>query len=162
MPKDKIAAKHFSPDTLDFLKLLARFEARYVIVGGEAVIYYGFARLTGDIDIYYDRSASNAEKMFAALDAFWNHNIPGNTNISELQEEGLIIQYGVPPNRIDLINKVSGLEFNDAWMSKTTVEVVDGENRVQINYIGIHALIRNKRASARPKDIEDLGYLEKL
>ena len=47
-------ATHFSPDTLEFFSLLFQNQIRYLIVGGEAVIYHGFARLTGDVDIFYD------------------------------------------------------------------------------------------------------------
>lgn len=43
---------HFSKDVREFLMLLAKYQVKYLIVGGEAVIYYGYARLTGDIDFF--------------------------------------------------------------------------------------------------------------
>ena len=45
----KMKSSHFSPDTLEFMYLLHEFGVRYLIVGGEAVIYYGHARLTGTV-----------------------------------------------------------------------------------------------------------------
>jgi hypothetical protein len=48
MPPQSIEAAHFSPDIREFIRLLDHHGARYVIVGGEAVIHYGYARLTGD------------------------------------------------------------------------------------------------------------------
>jgi hypothetical protein len=50
----------FSEDIQDFLRLLARWRVRYLIVGGEAVIYHGYPRLTGDIDFFYDNARENA------------------------------------------------------------------------------------------------------
>ena len=47
-------AGYFSPDTQDFLRILARHQIRYLIVGGEAVIYHGYARLTGDVDLFQE------------------------------------------------------------------------------------------------------------
>jgi len=52
MAPGSIDPEHFSPDLCDFLALIAKHQVRYLIVGGEAVIYYGHARLTGDLDIF--------------------------------------------------------------------------------------------------------------
>jgi len=50
---------NFSKNIKEFLFLLHNHKVKYLIVGGEAVIYYGHARLTGDIDIFYDSSKRN-------------------------------------------------------------------------------------------------------
>lgn len=55
MPPQKIEAAHFSPDTREFITLLHQHAVRYVIVGGEAVIFHGYARLTGDVDLKWSR-----------------------------------------------------------------------------------------------------------
>ena len=65
----------FSPDIQEFFTLLAEYSVEYVIVGGEAVIYYGFARLTGDVDIFYRGSSENVAKLYGALKDFWQENI---------------------------------------------------------------------------------------
>ncbi|HMB92498.1 MAG TPA: hypothetical protein VKP65_16715, partial [Rhodothermales bacterium] len=90
MPKNRIEAAHFSPDTQDFIRLLHQHSVRYVIVGGEAVIYYGYARLTGDVDFFYDRQPDNAALLFEALLSFWDGDIPGISKPEELIEPGLI------------------------------------------------------------------------
>jgi hypothetical protein len=143
----------------EFLVLLARHQVEYMIVGGEAVIYYGYARLTGDIDIYYARNSDNADRLFAALEAFWHGTVPGVAAPDELLESGIIVQFGVPPNRIDLINIISGIEFNDAWPSRKTVRL-EGDSPADIHYIGLNDLIRNKGAAARDKDLDDVHHLD--
>jgi len=158
MPQDRLDSASFSPDMCEFLSLLAKHQVQYMIVGGEAVIYYGYARLTGDIDIFYSRSPENAGRLLAALQDFWQGSIPGVDTQEELQEPGVIIQFGVPPNRIDLINQISGVEFDDAWQSYKTVQL-EGDSPADIHYIGLADLIRNKKASARDKDADDVKHL---
>lgn len=152
----------FSEDVCEFLSLLARQEVRYLIVGGEAVIYYGHARLTGDIDIFYERTAENVRRLHAALNEFWLNDIPGMTNENELLQESMIFQFGVPPNRIDLINEIEAVGFKEAWEDKVRESFSYHGREVTICYIGLKELMKNKKAVGRHKDMEDLGFLEKV
>jgi hypothetical protein len=71
--------------------------------------------------------------------------------------ENFVIQLGVEPNRIDLLTGISGVEFNDAWNTRTKGDL----GGLEINFISRDLLIRNKRASNRPKDLGDLDVLER-
>src|SRR5688500_8747122 len=113
-PKKEIAREHFSPDTLEFIRLLAKHGVKYVIIGGEAVIFHGYARSTGDVDFFYSRDPENSERLFAGLQEFWDGDVPGLNTASELLEPGVVIQFGRPPNRIDLLNAPDGLSFEQA------------------------------------------------
>ena len=62
-----MTAAFFSKDIVEFLFLLNKYKVDYLIVGGEAVIYYGHARLTGDIDIFYGRGKENCNRLFQSL-----------------------------------------------------------------------------------------------
>jgi hypothetical protein len=159
MPQDWIDAGYFSSDIRDFIVLLHRHEVRYVVVGGEAVIHYGHARLTGDIDFFYDRTAENTQALFQALLTFWSGTVPGLNTAGELEEEGVIVQFGRPPNRIDLLNQIDGVTFAKAWETRITVLVETAEDAVPLHYLGLENLIRNKEAVGRPKDLDDLAYL---
>jgi predicted nucleotidyltransferase len=156
-----VAGDKFSPDTREFLRLLDRHNVRYLIVGGRAVIYYGHTRLTGDIDIFYERSPANSRRLFKALEEFWDGNIPGIDAPVELQEDDMIIQFGRPPNRIDLISELSGVEFSDAWNDRTTAAMDLNGTDVQIHFIGVDQLIENKERVGRPKDLNDLRFLRR-
>jgi len=152
-------ASYFSKDVQEFLRLLAAHEVKYVIVGGEAVIYHGYARLTGDVDFFFEPSKKNAVKLYEALKEFWEGDIPGIKASEELMETGLILQFGVPPNRIDLINQISGVTFREAWQGKLRNNIKRAGEEVPVYFIGLDELIRNKKATGRPKDMEDLKYL---
>lgn len=150
---------HFSPDTRAFLEALQAHDVRYLIVGGEAVILYGHARLTGDADFFYSAEAGNVQRLFQALRTFWGGEIPGVGSPAELADPGVVIQFGRPPNRIDLINQIDGVTFEQAWPGRLEAEVAGGSLPTRANYIGVRDLIRNKEASGRPKDLDDLAYL---
>jgi len=153
---------YFSPDILEFLRLLSENKVRYLIVGGEAVIYYGYARLTGDVDIFYERTENNARALYEALNLFWKEQVPGIKDHTEFLEKGEIIQFGRPPNRIDLINDISGVVFEKAWLNRKLEEVVIKGQKHIVCYIGLEDLIENKRYANRYKDLEDLKYLTAL
>ncbi len=153
-------SSHFSPDIQDFLRFLSIHSVRYVIVGGEAVIYYGYARLTGDVDIFYGASPENVKKLYEALNDFWERDIPGIESSSELLSNGIILQFGVPPNRIDLINSIDEVSFEEAWEFRTEEEIEIRGKKHKAYYIGLDQLIRNKEAAKRYKDLQDLKYLK--
>jgi len=156
----ELKAAHFSPDVVEFVRALARHGVRYLVVGGEAVIYYGHARLTGDVDFFYDESEANATRLFAALTDFWCGAVPEVEASSELQAPGLVLQFGAPPNRIDLMNRISGVSFASAWENRCLIELIaeDGE-AIPFFLIGKKQLLANKKASGRPKDLDDVTYL---
>jgi len=151
---------YFSPDVQEFLALLNTYQVQYVIVGGEAVIYHGYARLTGDIDIFYRLRKPNVDHLYDALAEFWRGNIPGVEIPEDLGEQGVIIQFGVPPHRIDLLNEHTGIIFEEAWKNRVVEALtIQGKKAIPIHYIGKEELKKNKSATGRPKDMEDLKYL---
>ncbi len=158
--ENEIEASHFSPDTVEFLRLLYAYRVRYLLIGGEAVIFHGHARLTGDIDFFYDNTDQNADLLYKALFEFWGGSVPGIQSAGELRENGLILQFGRPPNRIDLMNLISGVTFDEAWQGrKEAVVVCQGRDDIPVFYIGRQHLLKNKEATSRPKDRDDIPYL---
>lgn len=154
-----IEGEGFSEDTQEFIRLLARWRVRYLIVGGEAVIYHGYPRFTGDIDFFYENSAENARRLFAALSEFWADQVPGIVSAAELREPGVIFQFGRPPHRIDLLNRIDAVNFGRAWPNRERVRMRARSGFLPLIYIDAKSLLKNKRASARPKDQEDVRYL---
>lgn len=159
MSSARIDADHFSPDTRTFIELLHTHDVRFLIVGGEAVILHGHARLTGDVDFFFANDADNVRRLYSALEVFWDGDVPGIDRAADLAPEGMIIQFGLPPNRIDLINEIDGVGFEEAWNGRLEAVMVGPRGEIPIPYIGLNALVKNKRAAGRPKDLDDLSYL---
>lgn len=154
-------ASYFSPDIREFIFLLSKYKVKYLIVGGEAVIYYGHPRLTGDVDFFFENTNENVERLYEALEEFWDGDIPGIDYKEELGEPGLILQFGIPPNRIDLINLIDNVTFSHAWEHKDIDKIKINNKDISIYFIGLDELIKNKEVLKRSKDVEDLKYLRK-
>ena len=60
----RIEPTHFSPDIVEFIELLTLHEVRYLIVGGEAVVFHGHVRLTGDVDFFFAIDPSNTNRLY--------------------------------------------------------------------------------------------------
>lgn len=140
-------------DFREFIELLNSHEVRYLIVGGYAVAYHGYPRMTGDIDFFLAVSEENAAKLEAVLNDFGFGGL--GLTAQDFLEPGKIIQLGYPPNRIDLLTSISGISFAEAWEDRVTDEL-DG---LPVNFVGRKTLLVNKAASGRPKDQADLDAL---
>jgi hypothetical protein len=157
--KRRIEAGNFSADTLEFIRLLAKHSVRHVIVGGQAVIFHGYARFTGDVDFFYSNDPDNAESLFQALLEFWDGNIPGISSAGDLMEPATVTQFGRPPNRIDLLTSIDGVTFDEAWATREIVLIQNQSQTIESSLLSLPKLIQNKNASGRPKDLDDIGRL---
>ena len=136
----------------DFLDLLAAFleaGADFVVVGAHALAVHGVVRATGDLDVWVEPTPENAARVYAALRDF---GAPlGDLTENDLVTEGVVFQMGLPPRRIDILTRASGLTFAEAWPHCT-------EGRfgpLACPVIGLDDQIRNKTATGREKDLVD-------
>ena len=139
------------PDFEDFLRLLEDRQVDYMIVGGYAVAFHGFPRFTKDIDIFFDRSRENVDRLRQVVVefGFLEDNIPRES----LETLGSVI--GIAPVRIDLVNDIDGVAYAEA---KTNV-VRGRYGGVEVNFIGREDLLRNRRSTSRAKDNADVEEL---
>lgn len=142
-----------NPDFRDLFAALNGAGARYLLVGGYAVAFHAEPRFTKDLDVWVEPQPENAARVRDALRSFGaplDSLAPG-----DLAQPELIFQMGVPPNRIDIVTSIDGVEFDEAWRGRTQTEY--GDQTVTV--IGRAELIRNKRAAGRPQDLLDLELL---
>lgn len=144
-------------DFRDVLAELLAARARFLVVGAHAVAVHGIPRATGDLDVWIDAGSENIARVWIALVRFGAPMEALGVTTSDLAKPGTIVQLGVPPRRIDIITSVTGLEFEDAWTGRVTHRV----NDLDVPFIGRAELLRNKRATGRPKDLADIDALER-
>ena len=144
-------------DFEDFVKLLNLHKVEYMVVGGYALAFHGKPRHTGDLDIWINISEDNAIQMLKVVDDFGLQSL--GFQKEDFLTKGLISQIGYPPLRIDLLNQIDGVTFNEALANMQKIEL---ENDFTINCIGLDDLIKNKKASARRQDLTDVKTLQKL
>ena len=127
-------------DWKEFIELLNSRRVDYVVVGAIAVSYHAYPRNTGDLDVLIRPTSENAERLIAALADFGFGSL--GLQASDLVVPGQFIQLGVRPRRIDLLNQISGVAFDEVWRGRVLTQI----EGVSVSLIGREALIRNKRA----------------
>ena len=140
-------------DLREFIELLNALKVRYIVVGAFAVAYHGYPRYTGDIDLFIERSSENAQAIVNAIQQFGFGDLGLSTE--DFLQEDRVIQLGVAPNRIDLLTFLSGVEFQEAWITRVQGEIAG----LSVPVISKELLKKNKAASGRSQDIADLEYL---
>jgi len=144
---------NLSPDFSEFIELLNEHEVEYLIVGGYAVILHGYPRYTGDMDFYIKKSKKNAEKVVNVLNEFGFASL--ELSAAEFLKPDMILQLGRPPLRIDIINSLSGVTFEECYNEHTIFNIDD----LSLPVIGLQQLKKNKKASGRHKDLDDVDHL---
>jgi hypothetical protein len=144
-----------SRDWTEFLSALIARRVRFVLVGGHAVAGHGEPRLTEDLDVFVEPTAANARRLREALADFGFGDVAPTA--AELASPDKIFMLGRKPWRIDILTGIDGVTFARAWSTKVEVEFV----AKPLYVIGRAALIANKRASARDKDLLDVALLER-
>jgi len=143
-----------SKDFREFLKLLNKNNVKYLIVGGYALAFHGHPRYTKDIDIWVLVNHDNAENIIKALSDFGFSAL--TLKKDDFLNPGYVIQLGYPPHRIDILTSVTGLNFEDCYLTKIEVDI-DG---LKVSFIDLENFKRNKKEVGRFQDLADLENLE--
>jgi len=128
------------------------------VVGGHAVNVHGVPRLTKDLDLFIRASEANSERVFRALASF-GAPLEGLSAADFHGHEEDVFQIGVEPNRIDILQKIAGVDFDAAWQRREIFEVEDG---LTAPFLSLDDVLTNKLEVGRPQDIADVDHLTKM
>lgn len=141
-------------DWNEFLCALIARRVRFVLVGGHAVAGHGEPRFTEDLDVFVEPTLANARRLRAALVDFgFGEGVPPAKLLAMPDK---VFMLGRKPNRIDILTGIDGVSFADAWSSRVEANF----EAKPLYVIGREALLVNKRASGRKKDLLDVALLE--
>jgi len=136
---------YLTQDYEDIMILFNKHNVKYLIAGAYAMSKVGYSRSTYDIDLWIDKTKENGVNIYNALDEF---GIPFHIELDDFLE----------PNCIDILTDIDGLTFDEAWKNKQVADFGD----IKAFTLEINDLIKNKKASNRPKDKLDLVQLKEL
>ena len=143
-----------SQDFKEFVQLLIKNQVDYLIVGGYAVGIHGHPRYTGDLDIWINPTPQNAELILKSVNEFGFSSF--KLTQADFTKPGNVIQLGHPPLRIDLLTEIDGVTFEECFKNRKEVTIED----LEVNFIGYNDLLKNKKESGRPRDIDDIDNLK--
>lgn len=141
-------------DIENLLRLLKENEVEFVIIGAAAFPTHGYSRATIDFDLFIRNTKQNAEKTREALQKF-GYDVSDVTVDDLLNNKVLIRQYIV---ETDIHPFVTGVTFDEVWTKK----IKDKIGQTDVYIASLDDLITMKKAAGRPKDVEDLKFLEQL
>lgn len=143
-------------DFADLLLALTQKKCRFVVIGAHAMAAWGYVRATGDLDVLIDPSPENAERVYAALTKF---GAPlRSVTPRDFATLGTVYQIGLPPLRIDILNRIDGVETKLAYSRAKRTKVAG----VSVRVLSLDHLVKNKLRTGRAKDVIDANELRKI
>jgi predicted nucleotidyltransferase len=131
-------------------------KAEYLIVGGYAVMKYTEPRFTKDLDVWIRNSPENAAKVYEALAEFGAPLQKDGLVPEDFTSEDMTYQIGVAPVRIDILTRISGIQFAEAWTNRVASTFFG----LPVYFISLRDLIINKKAAGRSSDLEQLELFQ--
>lgn len=143
-------------DYEDLLRELLEGSVEFILIGGWAVAVHGHPRATDDLDVLLRATPANARRVIAALRRFGAPLETHGVTAKLFSRAKWGYRMGRKPQVIELLTRIDGVTFAEAMRDAVIVDV--GELKVPV--IGRAALLANKRAAGRPKDLADVDALE--
>ncbi|MCG8604505.1 hypothetical protein MJD09_05825 [bacterium] len=141
-------------DFREFIQSLNDNDVDYLVIGGYAVAFHGHPRYTKDLDIGLRLTKDNVQRLLNALDDFGFSS--QDLRVEDFLNPDEVVQLGQPPNRIDLLTEVQGVDFDNCYQRR----VEEDFNGVVVKFIDLENLRKNKKAAGRHQDLADLDHLE--
>lgn len=142
------------PDFLELLQLFASHKVRYALIGGYAVGVHAEPRFTKDLELLIVPSPTNAKNVLAALTKF---DAPvDNLTIADLSTPGLLYVFGIPPLRVDIMNRIEKVKVEQVVRNAVTVKLAG----IRVKVASIDDLITLKKIAGRPQDKADIAKLK--
>lgn len=148
---------------LSMIRGLTEAKVDFVVVGGVAARAHGSPRITEDLDICYDPTPANRDRLAAVL-ARWHaypRGIePGLPFIMDAKtlENAPVLTLTTDEGALDLFDGIAGV----GGFAKVKEASVPVTGDVRFLALGLPALLEAKRATGRPKDLDQLPELEAL
>ncbi len=148
----------FYPEHILVLKALMSCNVRFLLIGGYAVIAYGYTRTTGDLDLWVDPSEQNKAALMDTLRnlGFDNDDLEHIDNMNF--KEATVFSMGTVPQKIDFLTKVSQVDFISAY-SKVVFMTFDD---LHLPFVHYNDLVLMKMTTGRTKDQADIEELQKI
>lgn len=137
------------------LEAFNQHEVQYLLVGGLAVLVYGYGRTTHDLDLWVAPTIENGRRVLAAAEA-------AGHGVADLRgydfQKALNFHLGVGSSYVDVLTQVKEVSFAEAKAEAVLVTIED----VEVPCIHFNHLIRIKEATGRPQDVADAAQLRKI
>ena len=142
-------------DQRDLLAVFNAHGVKYLVIGAHAVGIHADPRGTKDLDVFIKADKANSKAVF---DALVEYGAPlGKMTPDDFNDKPTsVFQIGVEPARVDILQGIAGVKFDDAWKRRVE-EYLDEDTPAHV--ISREHLIQNKLAVGRHQDLADVEKL---
>ena len=137
---------------------LIQNEVEFIVVGGYAVIYHGYHRTTGDLDIWLKPDNHNKKKFIQALEKLGFEK----ESINEVDQmdfnHPILLNIGEEPEKVEFMTFISGLTFESANEKK----IITQSEKLEIPFLSLDHLLISKMSAGRYQDLADIENLQKV
>jgi len=112
---------------------------------------YAEPRATKDLDLFIRSEVKNSEAVFRALAAF-GAPLAGLTPADFRDDPNSVFQIGRPPARVDILQHIDGVTFDEAWPQRAETLL----DEIATHVISANHLVQNKLHSGRLRDLADV------
>jgi len=140
------------------IKRLIDNHVEFIVIGGYSVIFHGYKRTTGDVDIWLKPDNENKVKLLPVLKYFGFEDEELNS-ISALDfTKHLAFSIGEDPVKMDFLTRISLVDYEDADKQKIIGDV-DG---LKVPFLHLNHLVLSKMNTGRLKDKADIEALQQM
>ncbi len=144
-------------DFEDLFRSLTIHEVEFLVVGSTLLAFYARPRYTEDVALWIRKSRDNVDRLASALEEFGL--IVNREAVRALADKpDQMVVLGAAPQAVDILNEVTGLEFEAAWKNRREGPLFG----VKVQFLSREDFIQSKRAAGRSKDLADLALLEEV
>jgi DNA-directed RNA polymerase subunit H (RpoH/RPB5) len=129
-----------------FLLSLVEMNVDFLLIGGYAVIYHGYPRLTMDMDIWLKPDNGNKLKLLPALRSYGIVEEDLEKIKNSDFTKPLAFYIGEKKNKIDFLTVIAGVTYDEADAKKVFLQI----NNIKIPVIDYNDLVVNKMIVGRP------------
>lgn len=142
----------------EMLSALVTNKVEFLLVGGYAVVYHGYVRSTGDLDVWLKPSNENKTQLLEVFKKM-GFDPDGVNEIGALDfTEVVVFHIGREPEKIDFLTRIQGVDFDSAFKRKQILNL----NGIEVPVLHLSDLIMNKIMTNRSKDIADVDSLKMI
>ncbi len=141
-----------------FLITLLKYDVDFIVVGGLSVVYHGYIRTTGDMDLWIRPTNENKLKLLQVIPQFGLS--AESTDFLKARDftKMLAFHFNNPPEKIEFLTFISGLNFDEAWPKCDHLSI----DNYDVPFLGYEDLLINKITAGRLKDQADVEELQKI
>ena len=148
----------FDEEIVNLWRLLYKHHVRYIMVGGFATNLHGFSRITADADIWLEDNLENRKRFWSAIKELGIGDFQQFETIEFVADySSIMLDSGIELDVMTQLKDFGKEQFSDCLDLAAKAKI----HEIEVPFLHLNHLLREKKATGRPKDLLDIEELKK-